>query len=97
MGADGVTADRGICEANLQQTRQKELMMARSEHVYVLAHAAKLGQRPFHSWAPMPVHWTLVTDSGADPRQLKLFRDRGVEVVVVADSAVGGGPVATAL
>jgi DeoR/GlpR family transcriptional regulator of sugar metabolism len=83
MGADGVTADRGICEADLQQTRQKELMMRRAEHVYVLAHAAKLGQRPFHAWAAMPDRWTLVTDSSADKEQLGRFRDHRIEVVVV--------------
>ncbi|MEO5834684.1 MAG: DeoR/GlpR family DNA-binding transcription regulator [Nakamurella sp.] len=86
MGTDGVTPDRGICEADLTQTRQKELMMRRATHVYVLAHAAKLGQRPFHAWAVMPDRWTLVTDSGADHAEIGRFRDHGVEVVVV-DSA----------
>ena len=43
MGADGVRADRGICEKDLEQTRLKELMMRRADHVYVLAHAAKIG------------------------------------------------------
>ncbi|GAA6527623.1 DeoR/GlpR family DNA-binding transcription regulator [Intrasporangium sp. DVR] len=82
MGADGVHADRGICEASLDQTRLKELMMGRAEQTYVLAHGAKLGQAPFHAWAVMPARWTLVTDESADPRQLGLFRDRGVKVVV---------------
>ncbi len=84
MGTDGVTADRGICEADLTQTRQKELMMRQAGTVYVLAHAAKLGQRPFHAWAVMPDHWTLVTDDAADDTEIARFRDHGVEVVVVA-------------
>ena len=54
LGADGVTADRGICEADLQQTRLKELMVRRADNVYVLAHAAKLGRAPFHAWAQLP-------------------------------------------
>ncbi|WP_111766908.1 DeoR/GlpR family DNA-binding transcription regulator [Nakamurella deserti] len=86
MGTDGVTADRGICEADLTQTRQKELMMRRAEHVYVLAHAAKLGQRPFHAWAVMPDHWTLVTDDSAEREEVAKFKDHGIDVVVV-DSA----------
>ena len=65
MGADGVRADRGICEKDLQQTRLKELMMSRADHVYVLAHGAKLGEAPFHAWAVMPARWTLVTDDSA--------------------------------
>jgi DeoR sensor domain-containing protein len=50
LGADGVTAD-GLCEADLAQTRLKELMARRAGAVYVLAHGAKLERRPFHAWA----------------------------------------------
>ena len=83
MGADGVRADRGICEKDLTQTRLKELMMSRADHVYVLAHGAKLGQAPFHAWALMPPRWTLVTDESADPDQLRTFEKAGVTTVVV--------------
>jgi DeoR/GlpR family transcriptional regulator of sugar metabolism len=82
MGADSVHAERGICEASLDQTRLKELIMERADHVYVLAHAAKLGQSAFHAWAVMPKHWTLVTDQSADPGLLAAFSDRGVEVAL---------------
>ncbi|PRX99692.1 DeoR/GlpR family DNA-binding transcription regulator [Allonocardiopsis opalescens] len=83
LGADGVTADDGICEASLQQTRLKELMARRSERVYVLVHAAKLGRRPFHAWARLPARWTLVTDDQAEPAALAPFRAADVDVVVV--------------
>ena len=82
MGADSVHAERGICEADLEQTRLKELMMSRAEHTYVLAHADKLGQSPFHAWAVMPRTWTLVTDESADPVALQAFRDNGIDVVI---------------
>jgi DeoR/GlpR family transcriptional regulator of sugar metabolism len=83
LGADAVTADRGICEAELEQTRLKELMIERAGAVYVLAHAAKLGQRPFHAWAPLPPPVTLVTDSSATDEQIRPFTDAGIEVVTV--------------
>jgi len=83
LGADGVTADHGICEADLEQTRLKELMTRRTECTYVLVHAAKLGRRPFHAWAPLPDRWTLVTDDSASVENLDPFRVRGVDVVVV--------------
>jgi DeoR/GlpR family transcriptional regulator of sugar metabolism len=83
LGADAVTADRGICEAELEQTRLKELMMERGAVVYVLAHAAKLGRRPFHAWAPLPPDVTVVTDSTATDEQLRPFADAGIEVVTV--------------
>jgi DeoR/GlpR family transcriptional regulator of sugar metabolism len=83
MGADGVRADRGINEKDLEQTRLKELMMSRADHIYVLAHGAKIGQAPFHAWAVMPPKWTLVTDDSAAEAELDKFRAKGVTVVVV--------------
>jgi DeoR/GlpR family transcriptional regulator of sugar metabolism len=86
LGADGVTAEGGICEADLQQTRLKELMASQAGHTYVLAHAAKLGQRPFHAWARLPRGWTLVTDESADSTALAPFHAHGIRVVVVEPS-----------
>ena len=85
MGADGVRADRGINEKDLEQTRLKELMMSRADHVYVLADASKIGQAPFHAWAVMPARWTLVTDSGVDPAALEPFSAKGIDVEVAPD------------
>lgn len=39
LGADAVTAERGICEASLEQIRLKELMIGASDRVVVLAHS----------------------------------------------------------
>jgi DeoR/GlpR family transcriptional regulator of sugar metabolism len=81
LGADSVDAERGICEADLAQSRLKELMAQRCTHVYLLAHAAKLGRRPFHAWTRLGPNWTLVT-TGHD-EQVAPFRDRGIRVVTV--------------
>jgi DeoR/GlpR family transcriptional regulator of sugar metabolism len=80
LGADSVSARDGICEAELEQTRLKELMARRSARVYVLAHAEKLERRPFHAWAKLPQAWTLVTDAAADPAAVQGFRAVGVGV-----------------
>ena len=81
LGADSVDAERGICEAELGQSRLKELMARRCRHVYVLAHAAKLGRRPFHAWTPLPPGVTLVTTG--DDVAVAPFRERGIGVVTV--------------
>ena len=81
LGADAVTADRGICEAELEQTRLKELMMERCETVYILAHADKLGRRPFHAWAPVRPGAVLVTDAAATDDQIEPFTRAGIEVL----------------
>lgn len=83
IGTDAVDPELGICEADLQQTRLKELMMGRAKEVYVLAHGQKLGQRPFHAWAAMPAKWTLVTDTSAAEAEVARFRASGVEVITV--------------
>jgi DeoR/GlpR family transcriptional regulator of sugar metabolism len=83
LGADGITAEDGICEADLQQTRLKELMARRADQTYVLAHAAKLGRRLFYAWAPLPKGWTLVTDVSADAAALAPFLAHGTNVIVV--------------
>ncbi|MFG2891020.1 hypothetical protein [Streptomyces sp. NPDC048248] len=56
-------------EADLRQTRLKELMSRRTDRVYVLAHGAKLGRAPFHAWATPTGEWTLVTDAWAPAEQ----------------------------
>ncbi|MFD7502156.1 DeoR/GlpR family DNA-binding transcription regulator [Streptomyces sp. NPDC059850] len=74
LGADGLDARRGICEASLHQTSLKEMMADRGREVYVLADSSKLGESPFSAWAPLDRPWTLVTDSGATDDQLAPFR-----------------------
>lgn len=81
LGADGVSAADGICEAGLDQSRLKELMARRSREVYVLADASKLGRRPFHAWAALPGGWTLVTDEHADPGAVAEFTAAGIRTV----------------
>jgi DeoR/GlpR family transcriptional regulator of sugar metabolism len=83
LGADGVMAGRGLCEADLEQTRLKELMAGRAETVYVLAHGAKLGRGPFHAWARLRAPWTLVTDDSAPGDAVDALVDEGVHVVIV--------------
>jgi DeoR/GlpR family transcriptional regulator of sugar metabolism len=87
LGADGLTADRGLCEASPVQTRTKEIMAARGGDLYVLADSTKIGAAPFTAWAPLNRPWTLVTDDGATEEQLAPFRAHGhvtVEVVTTA-------------
>ncbi|WP_326795374.1 DeoR/GlpR family DNA-binding transcription regulator [Streptomyces sp. NBC_01808] len=87
LGTDGIAPGIGVCEADLAQTRLKELMARRADHVYVLAHAAKLGRRPFHAWAQLPAGWTLITDAEAEERDdvgstVDRLRAEGAEVLV---------------
>lgn len=84
LGADGLDARRGICEASLTQTALKELMAERATEVYVLADSSKLGRAPFTAWAPGPLRrpWTLVTDTAATAAALDPFRALPTATVV---------------
>jgi len=84
LGADGLRADLGICEADLVQTRNKELMAERGRHVYVLADSTKLGADPFDAWARLPGPYTLVTDDLARDEDLAPFRQQENVTVVLA-------------
>jgi DeoR/GlpR family transcriptional regulator of sugar metabolism len=82
LGADGLDAKLGICEAELAQTWLKEQMIARSRVVYVLADSSKVGAAPFHAWTTIDREWTLVTDDGASAGQLAPFHAMPAVTVV---------------
>ncbi len=84
LGADGVVAGRGLCEATADQASLKELMAMRADAVYVLATADKLGRAVSQAWTPLDRPWTLVTDADATEAQLRPFRDLGIVTVLRA-------------
>lgn len=86
LGADGVVAELGLCEASSDQAYLKECAMRQAAHVFVLATADKLGRASQQHWAPFERAWTLVTDDAARPEQLAPFEAQ--ERVTVRTAAV---------
>jgi len=84
MGADGVAAGRGICEARPEQVSLKRLMISRARDVYVLADSGKLGRQESHWWVTFDRPWTLITDAAATKQQLAGFRRDPLCTVEVA-------------
>lgn len=84
LGADGVVAGRGICEATDAQASLKDLMIQQAEHVFVLADADKLGRAASQAWTPLKRPWTLITDAGATEAQLQPFRQISYATIRVA-------------
>ncbi|MBF4616371.1 DeoR/GlpR family DNA-binding transcription regulator [Curtobacterium sp. VKM Ac-1376] len=80
LGADAVSPERGVCEADLGQVRVKELIARRAETVYVLADSSKLAQSDFHAWSRLGGDWTLITDDGIAPELIERFAAAGVMV-----------------
>lgn len=84
LGADGVTAERGICEGTAEQASLKRAMVASASSVVVLADASKIAAATSHYWTRLPPPWTLVTDDRATDTALAPFRELGDVRVVVA-------------
>ena len=85
LGADGLVAGRGLCEASQEQASLKEKMMERASDIFVLADASKLGYAGQNAWSPMVRPWTLITDATATTEQLKPFHDLPEVTIVIAD------------
>jgi DeoR/GlpR family transcriptional regulator of sugar metabolism len=79
--ADGLVAERGLCEASLDQIALKRLMLRQARETIVLADSSKLGRGVQSFWAPLPARWVLITDDGADAAQCEAFAAAGARVI----------------
>ncbi|ALF90737.1 MULTISPECIES: DeoR/GlpR family DNA-binding transcription regulator [Ralstonia solanacearum species complex] len=84
LGADGVVATNGLCEASADQAYLKECVIRQAAHVFVLATADKLGRASQQHWTPLERPWTLITDDEALPEQLSPFQAREDIAVEIA-------------
>lgn len=84
LGADGVVASVGLCEATAEQAYLKECMIRQAAEVFVLADKDKLGRGSQQHWTPLECDWTLITDSGAEEARLAPFRSLKQVKVLVA-------------
>jgi DeoR family fructose operon transcriptional repressor len=81
LGADGVVAELGLCEATGDQSYLKECVIRQAAHVFVLVTADKVGRASQQHWTPLERDWTLVTDDAADSAALATFRMHGTVTV----------------
>jgi DeoR/GlpR family transcriptional regulator of sugar metabolism len=77
LGADGVVAGRGLCEATAEQAFLKECIVAQAAGVFVLVTSDKLQRASQQHWTPLERDWTLVTDALADAAAIERFMERG--------------------
>ncbi len=89
LGADGVVAEFGLCEASAQQAYLKDCIIKRAAQVIVLADADKLGRARQQHWTPIEREWRLITSAMAEEAKLAPFR--ALKRVTVETAAVEGG------
>jgi DeoR family transcriptional regulator, fructose operon transcriptional repressor len=86
LGADGVVAGRGLCEASAEQAYLKECIAAQAAGVFVLVTSNKLERASQQHWTPLERAWTLVTDTLADAAHIARFEQRGNVTVERAEA-----------
>jgi DeoR family transcriptional regulator, aga operon transcriptional repressor len=83
VGVDGVDAQRGLTTQNEVEAATNRALMARAKRTVVVADASKLGRVAFAEIAGVERAGELITNSGADPEQVKRLRAAGLAVTCV--------------
>jgi DeoR family galactitol utilization operon repressor len=83
LGADGLTADKGITADSAEIAEVCRLMSEQARQTVVLADASKLGRAGFAHIMPVSRVNILITDRGAPPGEIARLRKRGVDVRLV--------------
>jgi DeoR/GlpR family transcriptional regulator of sugar metabolism len=83
LGADGVDAEAGCTDFNLDDARVKRAALGSVKRCIVVASASKLGTVKFALVCPLDRVDVVVTDAKAPPEQVAALEAAHVEVVVV--------------
>ena len=81
LGVDALDPELGAAAHHEGEAAMNNLMVARARRVVIIADSSKLGLHAFARICPIERIETLVTDSGATPEQVRVFRQGGVNVV----------------
>lgn len=83
IGAAGLTADKGITEYNLEDTKIKQAAIRCSRRVVVLADASKMGHIAFVNVTPLESIDVLITDATHSDPTVRAARELGIEILHV--------------
>lgn len=85
LSADSIDPDHGISTLLEDEAHQNRVMIASSARVCVLADRSKFGRPGLHVICRMDAVSVLVTDLPSEDERLARIRDRGVEIITIAD------------
>lgn len=83
LGVAGVTADKGLTEYNLDDTRVKMEAIKAASRCIVLADASKIGKVAFANVAPLSAIDILITNALPSDKTIKEIKKAGVEIIHV--------------
>lgn len=82
IGVGGISVEGGITTSVLQETAVNEMMLKRcSGACFVLATSSKIGRENNFLSGSIDKVSTIITGKDADPAQLELLREKGIEII----------------
>jgi len=85
LGTAGVTVNSGFTDFGIEDVEIKKAFLTRSKELIALGDHTKLGQVSLTTTCPISAVHRLITDSKADPGQLRKLREAGLEVLTAPD------------
>lgn len=82
MGTPGI-GDFGVMESDPLLIRAEQKLRKQVDKLIILADSSKLGKRSNFIFEPLERVDTLITDTNADDRYIKLFEQHGIDVILV--------------
>jgi DeoR family transcriptional regulator of aga operon len=83
IGVDGISADSGLTTHHEVEAHTNRALISRARRVIVIADSSKVGQVAFARICELAAVDEVITDRGADPREVTALRDCGVEITLV--------------
>jgi len=83
LGADGIDLDDGFMGMDVETTSLAEIIMQRSEKVFVLADSSKFSERSFINYGNVECASMIITDSNISGECRQKLEDRGVNYIGV--------------
>jgi len=82
LGTIGISAEEGMTTTDPREALTKSLVVSRAQQVILLADSTKIGRVSFVEFGALDRLDVLITDSGADKKELKKFRKKGIKIVL---------------
>ncbi|SDS33838.1 DeoR/GlpR family DNA-binding transcription regulator [Microlunatus soli] len=82
LGATGIDADAGVSTGDEAEAAINRIMVTRAKQTIVVVDATKFGEIGFSRICQLDEVAAVLTDSDADPDQVKRMRKNGVEVIL---------------
>ncbi|NPV54297.1 MAG: DeoR/GlpR transcriptional regulator [Firmicutes bacterium] len=83
LGVSAITSARGMSTGSVAEAQIKKAIIRAARHVTAVIDHSKFGKEAFAFVAPVTVLHKIVTDDKVPEEELKVLRERGIEVAVV--------------